>query len=383
MEIVKLRASDYDECLKVLNVTFTKQNKKLMDFEKELPKMCVRDDAHMGKYVAVKEDGEIRAVVGIYPIKTIIGGKEFTFSTVGNVATLPEYEGRGYMRHLMAAAMKELEDIGADASRLGGYRKRYNNFGYELAATVYNFTISGHTTKSYSDGNFVDFKEITADNHNELKFINDLRKTRSFYVERSDDENYSGDYLSMCAWRSTPYIATDSNGNMIGYICACADKSNLAEVIANDLQSLKDIIFSWQKLQGTDVKFTLMPMEIEAIRYFSRIAELINITSPSHFKIISFDKISDALIKVKATYTNLPEGKKIIGIENWGNLKIYVENGKAGCVKTDEEAEVVLDKLSATRLLFGPLSHETVIEYDNFLASVLPLPLSWNTLDRV
>ena len=44
MEIVKLRASDYDECLKVLNVTFTKQNKKLMDFEKELPKTVIEYD---------------------------------------------------------------------------------------------------------------------------------------------------------------------------------------------------------------------------------------------------------------------------------------------------------------------------------------------------
>lgn len=383
MEIIKLCATDYDECLDVLNVTFTKQNKKIMDFEKELPKMCFRDDAHMNKYVAIKEEGKIRAVVGIYPIKTIIGGKEFLFSTVGNVATLPEYEGRGYMRYLMDAAMKELEAIGADASRLGGYRKRYNNFGYELSATVYNFTVSGHTTKSYSDGNFVDFKEIVADDYNELKFINELRKTRSFYVERSDDESYLGDYLTMRAWRSIPYIAKDDKGNMIGYVCSCENKTNIAEVIAKDLQNLKDIIFSWQKLQNADVNFTLMPMEIDAIRYFSNIAELINKTSPSHFKIINFDKITDALIKVKANYTNLPEGKRIIGIKNWGNLKISVENGKASCIKTDEDAYVVLDKLSATRLLFGPFGHETVIQHDSFLASILPLPLSWNTLDRV
>lgn len=383
MEIVKLCASDYDEWLRVLNVTFTKQNKKTMDFEKELPKMCFRDDFHMGKHVAVKEDGKICAVVGIYPIKTIIGGKEFTFSTVGNVATLPECEGRGYMRYLMDEAMKELENINADASRLGGYRKRYNRFGYELSATVYNLTISDYTTKSFASDKEVIFKEIKADSIKELEFVNKIRKSRSFYVERSVDDTFSGDYLSMRAWQSTPYIALDKDGNMIGYLCAGGDKTSLSEVIAKDFESLKDVIYGWQKLQKKDVKFTLMPFETEALRYFAKVAEIITVTSPSHFKIISFDKIADALIKLKASYAQLLNGKKVIGIEDWGNLEICVENGNAYCQKTCEKADFVLDKLAATRLLFGPLAPDTVVEADNFLSSVLPLPLTWNTLDRV
>lgn len=94
MEIVRLTAKDYDEWLEVLNIVFTGQNKRSVDFEQSLPKMCVRDDEHMGRHLAVKEGGKICALLGIYPLRTRIGKEEVLFSTVGNVATLPKYEGK-------------------------------------------------------------------------------------------------------------------------------------------------------------------------------------------------------------------------------------------------------------------------------------------------
>mgnify|MGYP003303998120 CR=1 FL=1 len=77
------------------------------------------------------------------------------------------------------------------------------------------------------------------------------------------------------------------------------------------------------------------------------------------------------------------EHKKIIEIKDWGNLLVYNKNSETFCPKTDKSADVTLDKLTATRLLFGSFDADTVIKCDNFLSSVLPLPLSWNTLDRV
>ena len=162
-------------------------------------------------------------------------------------------------------------------------------------------------------------------------------------------------------------------------------KTAIADFYAENLQILKDIIFGWQKLCGTDVTFSLMPWQYEAIKYFSSVAHYMSISSPSLFKIINFDKVADALIKLKASYTsNLPQGARVIGITGWGNLKISIEkNNHAYCEKTDDTPNIILDKLSATRLLFGPFSAETVVDTDEFFSSVLPLPLSWNTLDRV
>ena len=57
MEIKRLKKENYDELISLLNLVFSKQNGCEMDFEKELPNMCVRDDAHMRKHVGLFEDG--------------------------------------------------------------------------------------------------------------------------------------------------------------------------------------------------------------------------------------------------------------------------------------------------------------------------------------
>lgn len=384
MEVVRLTAQDYEEWLNVLNTVFSKQNKRNMEFERELPKMCVKDDAHMGMHLAVKEDGKICALLGIYPLKTRIGEKELLFSTVGNVATLPEQEGKGYMKVLMKEAMLELERIGADASRLGGGRQRYNRYGYEASGMNYYFTIDAHTTKHCEDQkNAVVFKKIGLQDEKELQFIEDLRKKQAICVERSYDDSFAGAYAVLRAWNNDVYVAMEGD-DLLGYMSVSQSGEEIAEIDAKDLASLKDMLFGWQKKLGRDISFSLAPTEVEAVRYFSSVSADMLMRSPSHFKILSFDKVADALLKVKASCTpKLAEGEGVITIQDWGNLRICHKNGTAFCEKTETEGSLVLDKLAATRLLFGPFAVNSVMDADPFLAAVLPLPLSWSTLDRV
>ena len=102
MEIVRLGKNDYDEWLYVLNTVFSKHNNKEMDFEKSLPKMCVKDDYHMGMHLAIKDNGKICSLLGVYPIRMKIGESDLLFSTVGNVATLLLINSIGdkYPKHL-------------------------------------------------------------------------------------------------------------------------------------------------------------------------------------------------------------------------------------------------------------------------------------------
>ena len=94
MELRKLNASDYDELLELLNKVFTKQNRRPMDFLRELPKMWVWDDKHMGYHTGIFEDDKLVSVAGCYPLSLRIGDTSLLFATTGNVETLPEYEGR-------------------------------------------------------------------------------------------------------------------------------------------------------------------------------------------------------------------------------------------------------------------------------------------------
>ena len=97
MDIQRLNATHYDELLSLLGYVFGKKNGREMDFEKEMPKMCVRDDEHMGRHIGIFDGDRLVACMGIYPFDVIVAGEKLLFATTGNIAVHPDHEGRGYM----------------------------------------------------------------------------------------------------------------------------------------------------------------------------------------------------------------------------------------------------------------------------------------------
>lgn len=383
MEIKKLTAEHYDELLYVLNTTFGHKYGRPMDFERELPKMWIKDDAHMGCHIGAFEDGKLCAVVGVYPMKLYINGQEFLFATTGNVATLPECEGKGYMNALFSMAMEELKEMGADGARLGGARQRYARFGYEGCGHLYQF---GMTDKNrirfyhnYRDD--VEFFEVKKEDTEALRFIMELSNQQLIHVERYSIENYRDVYLVVNSKGKTPYIAI-RDGKMIGYLCASANGSWLGESKAVDTEAFMDMVCSWQKRCDTGIGFTVAPYMKELLRICAAGCDSYSINWPSRYKIINWVKVLDALMKLKASCETLPDGIFYLEIRDYGTVKLYVQDGQAGCEATDGAApELTLDCLEASRVLFGPLPAFTVTEVPPLVRTWLPLPLTWDFLD--
>lgn len=389
MEMRRLRAGDYDELLEMLNSTFANKYGRGMDFLAEQPRMWVRDDEHIGKHLGIFEDGRLASVVGIYPLPTRIMGESVTFMTTGNVATRPEYEGRGYFTKLFGEIMREFEESGADVARLGGARQRYGRYGFEPCGASYKYEYTAtNRIKCFGDGDYgIEFKRITENDSAELKFIKDLVAKKKFYVERGED--LSGHYRALTTKHSLPYIAT-RGGTNVGYICAYGDNvyigaeengRNISEMGAVDEQTRIDMINAWQKRTDKRITFNLSPHENEAIYTYTGIAEAFSLYTPSHFRILNYARLANALIKLKASYTEMPECDLLLGIKDYGTLRLYSHGGECGADLTDRTAEYTVDRSVASRLLFGPTlpSHFPSVPYA--LAALLPLPLSWNTLD--
>jgi predicted acetyltransferase len=153
-KIERLTAKDYDELLHLLNTVFHKEEGNTFDVF--LPVMWERTDERMSKHLAIRENGKIVAVVGVYPLPAKIYGEEIMFSTIGNVATLPEFEGRGMMKALMSQALLEAKRMGIDVARLGGARQRYNRYGFERAGVDYVFKLNRKNIIDYYGGKTVE-----------------------------------------------------------------------------------------------------------------------------------------------------------------------------------------------------------------------------------
>lgn len=383
MEIRRVKAEEYDKLLELFNITFGNRDKKETDFEKELPIMWKRDDENMGKHFAIFLEDRMVAALGVYPFHVNILGEDLLFSTMGNVATHPDFEGRGYMKALMKEAMAELEKIGVDASRLGGKRARYSRYGYEMCGIQYKIMFTPHNLKNF----FPDFKanitfeKLERTNSEALDYCCKLYDREKFYVVRGKEDNYHRMYCSMIAWQNVPYIAKDANGNFVGFLSIKGN--DIAEIFAETPEIYRDMILSWVSGSNDVVNFCLREHNIAQLRIFTPVCEKINITSPSHFKIMNYKKVIGALLKLKADMCELTEADFTINIETYGKLRIVSDKNGARCEDYDGECDLTLSRNNASKFLFGPLPAYATADISAKMGNLLPLPLSWNLQDRV
>ena len=380
MAVQRLGKDNYDEIIGLMNAVFSRKNGKPQDFERDMPKMCIRDEAHMRKHFGVFEDGKLVACLGVYPYETLVAGEKMLFATMGNVATHWDYEGKGYMSEMLDRGLLELTDLNVDVVRLGGLRSRYNRYGFESCGQKYGFafTVKNRERKCPDFQNDITFAVIEKDDKAALAFVAELYNNNKIAVPRTADDAY----LSMSAWQNIPYMAIRS-GKPIGYLCANATGLSLAEIFAVDTQSFIDMICAWQIRCGETIHFSLQPHCIAEIQFFSAVCESSHISSPSHFFIRNWEKAVNAFMKLKNSYCELPMGELNVEIQGYGTIQLFVNETGAGCKKTNEKADVSFDHLTATRYIFG-LYPPVCTGKTNALAQAwLPLPLSWNGQDRV
>lgn len=378
-EIVRMKKEDYDELIGLMDFTFGTKYKRRMSFEEELPKMCRRTDERMGRHLGLRVDGKLVAALGIYPLPSRIAGEEVLFSTVGNVVTHPDHVGKGYMTRLVRAAMEELERMGADGSRLGGKRTRYHRYGYDPAGTAitYSLDLAQWQCEIPAPVTFVPLKR---EDEVLLTKAKELQQSGAFVVIRPDLDDF---YDSLIAWKNLPYAAFDDRGEMIGYVSASRDDAKIVEIESYTMEGFKSILYGWLSQRSPLVDLPIMPHLVEQNQFLLDVCAKHTVAAPCQFKIIHWEKIVGATLKLKATYTPLPKMEKIIEVDGYGKLLIRTGEGIAECTLLEncaKEADIRLSWEHATIFFFGP---STMLADRLGCGGVFPLPLSWNLQDRV
>ena len=382
MEIRRLKKENYDELISLLNLVFSKQNECSMDFEKELPNMCIRDDVHMRKHVGLFVDDKLVSVVGVYPLPTRVLDSEINFCTVGNVATHPDYEGCGYMNTLLNRAMEIVKEEKYDVCRLGGDRARYLRFGFELCGRNYSYYITQKNAKKSLLSNYgqnTKVTEILPSDESSLSFARKIYRQNKVSVIRNDNAEM---YRVMTAWKNTPYLVS-KNSSPIGYFTLSPDKKTVSEAYATDKEAYLDTVVAISNYLCDDFSITLFEHDIDLVREMNKCAEYMSIQIPSNFNVVNFERVVDAYTKLKASYTALMVGSVTISIKEYGKIKIFANENECGCVKFDGECDFELSKSEATRFIFGMHPPVSVTEPNLFEKANFPLPLSWNTQNRV
>lgn len=384
MELRRLSKDNYDELIALLNYVFGKKNNREVSFELDLPSMCKRTDEAMGKHIGVFENERLVAALGIYPLPCRIDGEDLLFSTVGNVAVHPDFEGRGYMGLMMTEAMKELERIGADASRLGGARQRYNRFGYESAGVGHTFVLGDHNVKhAIQSYECYSFKRIEKNDTDALLYANSLHERESIHAIRSEKDECFGVWAASVAWQATPYIIM-KDGKRAGYFSLGKDLTTVAELYAEDKSERVRMLAAVMSMTGKkSCSITVADYDRELTKDLAAVCASMSTAPICHFKIIDFAKVANALMHLKANYSEMPSGEFILGIEGYDSLRLFSDGERVSAERSDKKPEIMLDKLTATRFLFGHFPCSLIANVPAYVRAWLPLPLFWNLQDRV
>ena len=385
--VERLKANDFEELLDFLNLVFS-QAYSPHDFLTFLPRLFAPTDASMQNHFVVKKNGRIRAVVGLYPMTLLVGSTPLKVAGIGSVSTHPNERNNGLMRQLMEASLEEMRLEGYHLSWLRGARQRYQHYGYERAGMMFNFSLDPKNAQSFlaqdNSQKVIKFAPITENSQDWLHLAKQLHDSQPIKCDRPAAGFYQ--YLKSC--RMYPWVALDAAGNMLGYLVTNQEQNRVTELQTVNTVDCTRIVSQWVTKEAKDsISLILPPWAKEYIQAFGAVSEYFSLSVSGNWRIFDWVQVISSLMHSKAGWGQLLDGTVNFQIENYGTVKIQVENGNILCSRVEEKPDFYCDEFLAIRLILGPYSPENVTGVPTQLLPLLnswfPLPLTLPEQDSV
>ena len=384
VEIEQLTAADWEEGLAFLNGVFG-DDKEEFNFATLLPSIYQPTDEFMACNYAVRENGQIRAVVGLFPMDWQVGDNLLKVGGIGGVSTHLSVRGKGYMKLLMEHCVKLMKAEGYDLSWLGGQRQRYGYFGYEKCGQQLSVSMNSTNLRHvFGERQGLSFEPLVAEDRSRIDTAQQLHDALLVHCRRGGNDLFP---RFLASWHHQPHAALDEDGTMVGYLVADASGGSVLELVARDASMEVEVARSWvQSRQEEGVRFDIGPTRYELLRRLSAIGEGGGANSSGNWQIYDWARTVGALLQVRCVGGALADGDILLGIEGYGSLHVQVCTNEVVCEKVAESAPVTWDAFTAMRVFFGPLPAAAVVDVPQTLGPLLawcPLPLAWPRQDGV
>ncbi len=349
-QIVRLDAADFEEAVDFINLVFSAHEPH--DFERLLPKLYQETDEAMARHLAVKRDGSIRAVVGVYPIELRIEDAVFRTAGVGAVSVHPRDRGRGYMKQLMVASLEQMREESYEISLLGGQRQRYGYFGYEVCGSVFEFTVSGANVRhGYASPPELTFEKVTSADDERMPAVVGWHEHHPVRCSRPADAFFD----VATSWYHDLFVALDADSRAVGYLIADSRSGMVFEAAAESEATTRSLVPAWVTYRNRDtVRFETAPVPSPLADELGRVAEGYRVRPSGNWRIFDWERVLGALLALRNRTTGLAPGEIIIGIDGYGNLRLAVSAEGTACERTEAAAAVEMSAAVAMRTLFGP-----------------------------
>ncbi len=383
VDVVQLTAADWDEGLAFINEVFGEHREH--NFATLLPSIYQPTQEFMANNHAVREDGRIRAVVGLFPLHWQVGDVRLRVGGIGGVSTHSSVRGKGYMKILMHHCVAKMQAEGYHLSWLGGQRQRYGYFGYETCGQQVHVSLtSANVRHVFGDRKPLRFEPLASDDAARIDRARQLHDAQRVHNRRGGVDVFP---RFLASWYHQPFAALDDTGAMVGYLVADAEGGSVVELLGQDTTTELDMARSWvQSREAGSARFDIGPTRFDFLQRMSAIGEGLSLGSSGNWQIYDWAATVGALLQVRAAGGALADGDVVVGIEGYGNLRIHVTGTQVTCVQVTDPAAVTWNAFVAMRVFFGPLPPSAVVHIPEAAAHLLswcPLPLGWPRQDGV
>lgn len=381
--IVELRGDEFEEGMAFLNMVFGEHRPH--DFAGMLPSIYQPTDAHMANNFALRVDGQIQGIVGMFPMTWQVGEAALQVGGIGGVSTHPEARGKGYMRALMDHCVSTMRQRGYPLSWLGGQRQRYQYFGYEKCGKGHHFTLNQSNLRhSFIGPSALRFEPLAEGPPERLARALALHDRQPAHAVRpaADFARY------LVSWFHRPWAAIDGDGEMVGYLVADESGGQVPELVAADDAAALEMVKAWtaDHCKGS-ATFEIHPWSLRQVQTLGRYCESMSVSGTGNWQVLDWVPALDALMKLWRHCVTMAEGEVVLRVEGAATMRLAVRGDEAGCeVAQDAPPDLTCDGPTAMRLLFGPLRPSAVCDLPRkagILESWCPLPLSWGRQDGV
>ena len=373
--VTNLARGDFRELGEHLNRAFLRD-----DFMARLPAWYQPTDESMGRQYVVRSNGRIVASAGRFDLGWRVGGVWLRLAGVGGVAVHPDHAGRGLMRRVVDAVMRDIVGGGYHAAYLDGARLRYRHWGFEKGGCEAELTVTTNSLAHQLDV-APDAAVPTLDPWRSA----DLPDLRRLYQRQPLTIDHPPEDFAcrLNHWRHEMCVLRDTQGTAVAYAGLDRATQTVHELGVDDPSRLDGLVVALHRELGGVVRFRRVVL-LEAV--FLRLRDLsdaLTLREAGGWRVLDMPRVMTALLRLKQEHQFLAPGRLVVRLtDRRQTVRLETTGGAPTCVATDEPAELETTSDALLQALTGPVPTR-LRDPAGLLDAWRPLPLGLLMQDRM